>query len=430
MNPLGIGYRLTVGSITLIVLTLNLRLYAPDSMAYGPDRLGPDVVAQLRFIGDSLRAGSGGNMQNAFPEGFFFAHVLYGLTWVEAGIRESPGTPLYQEAVQEAEWALERLDSPSGRAPFEVALLPPYGVFYIGWTSWLRGGVLMIQPEAERSAVRMERFRADCEALADAFTASDTPFLSAYPTQAWPVDSVVAVAALRLHDTLFPPQFAQAIERWVGMAREKLDGATGLLPHRVDPVRGGVLEGARGSSQSLIARFLIEVDPDWGRSQYAVFRERFMAPFLGVPGVREYPTGLFGSGDVDSGPLVFGFSASATVVEIGAAQVQGDRDTASAIISAGEAVGLPLDWNGRKAYAFGLLPVGDAFLAWAKSSSLWTEPWKESGLPSRASSWWRIPFHGVTALLLVFLWILLFRKPLLAGKPKYRNPSEEHGSYG
>jgi len=410
MRPMSIGYRLAAGAGTLLLLILNLRLYSPGSEAYGPDRLGSDVVMQLRFIGDSLRADSGGRMQSAFPEGFFFTHVLYGLTWVEVGLRESPGTPLHDQALQEAGWTLERLDSPAGRAPFSAGLNPPYGVFYTGWSSWLRGGVLMIRPAQLRPAAEVERFQADCLTLADAFDRSDTPFLSAYPGQAWPVDSVVAVAALRLHDTLFPPRFESTIERWLEMTRERLDPATGLIPHRVNPASGGLIEGARGSSQSLIARFLIEVDPDWGRSQYELFRERFMAPFLGVPGVREYPAGGFGLGDIDSGPLIFGFSASATVVAIAAAQVQGDRETASAMISAGEAVGLPIESGGRKFYAFGLLPVGDAFLAWAKSSRAWITHRVDGGLPPLVAWWWRLPLHGVVLLTAVFLWLPVWRR--------------------
>jgi hypothetical protein len=183
-----------------------------------------------------------------------------------------------------------------------------------------------------------------------------------------------------------------------------------LLPHRVDPRTGDMIEGARGSSQSLIARFLVEVDPEWGRAQYASFRKQFIAPFLGVPGVREYPAGAGGFGDVDSGPLLFGFSASATVVAIGAAQVQGDRQTASAMISAGEAVGLPIEWGGRKFYAFGLLPVGDAFLVWAKSSRPWIAEWVDSGLTPLVAGWWRIPFHGVALMMVALLWLPVRRK--------------------
>ena|SRR5215218_3133485 len=56
-------------------------------------------------------------------------------------------------------------------------------VFYRGWTNWLRGG------------------------LGAAFDASASPYLTAYPGQAWPVDSTVAMASLRLHDTLLPARF-------------------------------------------------------------------------------------------------------------------------------------------------------------------------------------------------------------------------------
>jgi hypothetical protein len=403
-------YKLAVVAITMLLLVLNFRLYHPLEGSYSVDRLSPDIVSQLRFLGVSLRTGSGGQMQSAFPEGFFFTHVLYGLTWVEVGLRESHGTPLHDQALQEAGWALERLDSPAGRAPFSVGLNPPYGVFYRGWTSWLRGGLLMIQSAEEKSPAEVERFQADCDSLADAFSRSETPFLSAYPGQAWPVDSVVAVAALRLHDRMFSPLYGETIDRWIQMTKERLDPATGLLPHRVDPRSGEMIEGARGSSQSLISRFLIEVDPAWGRAQYALFRDQFIASFLGVPGVREYSAGAGGFGDVDSGPLLFGFSASATVVAIGAAQVQGDRETASAMISAGEAVGFPFEWGGRKFYAFGLLPIGDAFLVWAKASRPWIAPVADAGLPSLVAGLWRLPFHIVAFMMVVFLWFPLIRK--------------------
>jgi hypothetical protein len=410
MDLAKLGHRLGAAAITLLLLALNLRLYGPGSEAYGPERLGPDVVPQLRFISESLRAGSGEQMQNAFPEGFFFTHVLYGLAWVEVGLREPNRTPLHNEALREAGWALDKLNSSAGRASFSAAMNPAYGVFYKGWTGWLRGGVLMIQPAESRPAGEVARFEADCLALADAFNRGATPYLSAYPGQAWPVDSVVAMAFLRLHDKLFPPRFGATVERWLRLVRERLDPATGLIPHRVDPVTGKPIEGARGSSQSLIARFLIEVDPAWGRAQYALFRQQFVAPFLGVPGVREYPAGEMGFGDVDSGPLVFGFSASATVAAIAAAQVQNDREVSSAIISASEAAGLPIEWRGRKLYALGLLPVGDAFLVWTKTSRLWIATGSDADLPAMVARWWRWPLHTAAFLIFLIVWLPVYGK--------------------
>jgi hypothetical protein len=268
----------------------------------------------------------------------------------------------------------------------------------------------MLQQAHDRPAAEVARFAADCAALAAAFDRSPTPFLSAYPGQAWPVDSTVAVAAVRLCDVLLPARFAHTIERWLRAARERLDPATGLLPHRADPLTGEPLEGARGSSQSIIARFLSEVDPDWGREQYMGFRRQFVDAPLGVAGVREYPHGSQGVGDVDSGPLLLGISLSASAVTLGAALVREDQALAEPLLHASEAFGLPIGWGGSKRYLFGAVPVGDAFLVWAKTALPWCDvPIPAPGLPV-VSWWWRLPAHILSLVVAALLWLPFRRR--------------------
>ena len=48
--------------------------------------------------------------------------------------------------------------------------------------------------------------------------------------------------------------------------------------------------GARASSQGIIQRFLVEIDPAFARAQYEIFKDRFVN---GI-GVREYPKGSAG----------------------------------------------------------------------------------------------------------------------------------------
>ncbi|GLY94293.1 hypothetical protein [Actinoplanes sp. NBRC 103695] len=117
---------------------------------------------------------------------------LYGLTEVDLGLGEPPSERA--DELDAARWALAALDSAEGRAPFDEGLTPAYGVFYRGWTNWLRGGVL----------------------------------------------------ALRLHDKLFTPRYAATAGRWLSAAQQRLDPQTGLLPHRADVVTGAPLEVARG----------------------------------------------------------------------------------------------------------------------------------------------------------------------------------------
>ncbi|MEV4223782.1 hypothetical protein [Nonomuraea sp. NPDC049725] len=363
------------------------------------------VRRQLAFLRSALDAGAGDEAQQLFPEGFFFLHALYGLAWVELGMREPAGER--SDALREARWALARLDSPAGREPFSPDLVPSYGVFYRGWTNWLRGGVLALQPAAVRDAGEVRRFADDSAALGAAFdaslaasrAASGSPYLAAYPGQAWPVDSTVAVASLRLHDALLPPRYGGTAERWLRAVRQRLDPRTGLLPHRAAvaegsaglPGAGEPVEGARGSSQSVIQRFLVEVDPGFAREQYVRFRERFVVSPLGLgPATREYPVGLDGPGDVDSGPLPLGVSLSASVVTLGAAQVQGDAALAGALADYGELVGLPVGTPWTKRYAFGLMPIGDAFLAWSKTALPWVTP-PPSPPEATVSPWWPAP---------------------------------------
>lgn len=170
--------------LTLLLLVLNLRLYSPGSAEHGPNALGRDVLPQLRFIKSALESGAGHNAQMLFPEGYFFNHVFYGLAWVEVGMRLEPAVPLRQQAIREARWALEQLDSPAGKAPFSPNLEPPHGIFYAGWLNWLRGGILLLQPPEARDSDLARAFQSDCEQIALAFENSPTPFLASYPGQA------------------------------------------------------------------------------------------------------------------------------------------------------------------------------------------------------------------------------------------------------
>ena len=395
--------------IGVAALVGAVRLVVPATA--GPTDEPPGVRRQLTFLRGALEDGAGERAQALFPEGYFFSYVLYGLSWVELGMRAQVGER--EEALDGARWALSRLESPAGRASFSPDLTPAYGVFYQGWVNWLRGGVLSLQPPAGRDPGEVRRFEESANTLGAAFDVAPTPFLEAYPGQAWPVDSTVAVASLRLHDALLPARFDATVRRWLDGVRQRFDPATGLLPHRVEPATGLPAEVARGTSQSIIHRFLPEIDPVFARAQYLAFRDRFVVSPLSLgPAVREYPVGLAGPSDVDSGPLLLGVSLSATVVTLGAAQTHGDAALAGALANYGELLGAPVDTPWTRRYALGQLPVGDAFLAWSKSARPWVvpvpaDPAAPAGAAPPASvAWtWRLPLLGILLLIGVLPWL-------------------------
>ncbi|HEY3508928.1 hypothetical protein [Kribbella sp. NPDC051137] len=345
------------------------------------------VPKQLAFLRTEIEQGADRNAQKQFPEGYFFLNVLYGLSWVQVGVSDPARAA---DASIQVRWALDRLDSADGTAPFDKSLKPQYGVFYAGWSNWLRGGLIAL---GQSDAADRSRFTSDSVAIASAFRTAETPFLEAYPGQAWPVDSVVAIASLRLYDAVVAPRFGQLARNWVTTVKTNLDPATGLLPHQVVPQ----VTAARGSSQAMIQRFLVDIDPTFARSQYQLFRDKFVTGL----GVREYPEGTAGQGDVDSGPLVLGMSLSATVVGMGAARVHHDS-LADRLARTGELVGLPFTGLKTKRYLFGAIPIGDAFLAWSASA----RPLIATDQPAvdGSSGWWRLPWLVLLWLPALLLW--------------------------
>lgn len=318
------------------------------------------TAAQLDFLtfggasdGDPL-ADRADAMQRLFPEGRLFTLALTGLAWHHLAERAAMTAPEARDAVRSI---LALATNSTTREPFGPAGGLPHGMFYEAWTAQLR---LAARREGEEPDLALV---ASCRRLGAALDGA-TLFPDSYPGLAWPADAVVGASALMQCGAL-DAAHARTARRWLARVRQRLDPETGLIPH--DAVR----PDARGSSTALMVPFLADVDPAFARDQYARFEASFGTRLLGIaPTVREYPHGRRGRGDIDSGPVVLGVSAPASVVGIAAARAVGDAETAEALRATVEAAGLPLQWRGERSYALGRLPVGDAFLAWASSLPL------------------------------------------------------------
>lgn len=398
-------------SLTLFLIVLNSRLYLPTPPQLGSQSTPPDSQYTLSFIKSAIEDGSAAEMQALFPEGAFFLNVLYGLTWVNIGLHNQPGSIQWEMALAEARFAYKELEKEASISPFRVAkpLSPPYGIFYAGWRNYLLAGILLLQEDPGFDPTEREQFEIQSEQIAAALTQSQTPFLQAYPGAAWPVDMFPAMVSLKAYSRLIDKRYDPLIETWLNNIKGYLDPTTGLIPHRVDPKSGATHLGSRATSQTLILRFLYELDPDFGQEQYLLFREQYGLYTYGIPGVLEYPAGVAGRGDVDSGPLVAGASLSATTVMIGTARIYGDTNWGNSIWHAGEMLGLPIRWQDQKWYGFGVLPVGDAFAAWSKSSHAWLQPdpsIDEFAYDPIVPQGWRMRLH-LLSLALISLPIML-----------------------
>ena len=118
-------------------------------------------------------------------------------------------------------------------------------------------------------------------------------------------------------------------------------------------------------------------------------RDGFVTRVAGAVGVREHPVGSDRPGDVDSGPLVAGVSLSVSTVTVAAARAHGDLTLATDLVRQAEVAGIPIDVAGERRYALGVLPVGDAFLAWARSVPIApVEPAPADAATAPRPLWW------------------------------------------
>lgn len=319
------------------------------------------LSAQVSFLNQAIDRGRDHDMQALFPEGRFFTRALTGSAMASAGSTSA-----------DHDWAALRahrdvLDSPAMTSTFGSGMTPDHGIFQAGWALTVANDVARrTGDEADRADVRRRGM-----IVARALSGSSTGFLAGYPAQYWPCDSVVAAAALAEAASIVDePSWRTTVASWRTRVLTHLDPDTGLLPHRVGPA-GELVVGTRGSSQSIIQAFwpviAAALAEPVDKATWARYVDQFVVNRAGLVGVREFPRGRRGAGDVDSGPLVLSVSASASAVTLAAARTVGDTALADSLDREAELVGLGYTWSGARRYALGQLPVGDAFLAWARS---------------------------------------------------------------
>lgn len=91
-------------------------------------------------------------------------------------------------------------------------------------------------------------------------------------------------------------------------------------------------------------------NPALSRDLYASLDHRRLA---GFDGVREYPAGVRGWGDIDSGPVLFGVGVSATGFALAGARLHGDEASWRRSWRTATLFGLPIPARGGRWYLTG-----------------------------------------------------------------------------
>jgi hypothetical protein len=132
-----------------------------------------------------------------------------------------------------------------------------------------------------------------------------------YPDECWMFCNAVAVAAVRMSDRLDGRDHSAFIQKWLETIKAKLiHKESGILVSSFS-YAGRPNDGPEGSSIWMIAHCLQVIDPPFAEQQYHLARDQIGKDIAGFGYAREWPPTWEGTPDVDSGPIVPLFRASA-----------------------------------------------------------------------------------------------------------------------
>ncbi|HMP77767.1 MAG TPA: hypothetical protein PKE12_15835 [Kiritimatiellia bacterium] len=228
---------------------------------------------------------------------------------------------------------------------------------YLGYLNLLLGFHRLVESDSPYAELN-EKIT---EHLTTRLAASPIRMLVTYPGEVYPVDNCAAVASIAMHARVNGAEPPPLVREWIANVRARyIDPDTGLLVQALS-VAGEPIDDPRGSGTSLGLYLMSFADDALAREWYAALRRSLGRTFLGFGAVREYPAGVHGRGDIDSGPILFGYGLSATGFSIAGARMYGDRAYFRRLYASAHLAGAPLRRGDRLEFVTGG-PLGNAIL--------------------------------------------------------------------
>ncbi len=267
---------------------------------------------------------------------------------------------------------------------------------YLSHLSLVLGARRLISGDAAHDALH----RRISEHLANRSLAHGTAHARSYPgSPRFPADQAVVLASLHLYDLCHGTSLATLpVRRWQAYMRgHATHKETGLPISSLSPrFRNARLP--RGCALSWTALYAAQFDPEGAFDLYTRYQRRFFTHIAGWGGFREYPPGVDGGMDVDSGPTVLGVGVAATGIGLGPARLFGDRRTYPALLRNAASVGLPSLSLSERRYLLAPL-LGEAILFHGVTARRWEDGAPCPSVPDRSP-----PFPlGALILFLVVL---------------------------
>ena len=293
-----------------------------------------------------MNKGYDDRLQLRYPEGKLFSNAILALSVIEYCDMQNIGKEKYSMIVDNC---VERIFSEKAKSNFNEDLEPAFGMFYIGWTnytlkSYLRSPLIAYSKYKDRIIAESTLLEARINEVQN----DSLRILNSYVDMNWPADNLIGL--LSLDDNVLR-------QNWLSLIFEMAKSKTGLIHHS-----GSDELEIRGSSSALISYCLCKLDFEDLATYSNTYKEVFIDEILGIQLVKENENGS-GHWDADSGPVIFSYGASASIMNI-KTQVCLNKPSARYTWSFMNWLSLPVNWMGKKFYLMKKEPMLDLFMLW------------------------------------------------------------------
>lgn len=246
-----------------------------------------------------------------------------------------PETLRYAATVY-GEHGVERMDPGEGHA-------------YLGYINLGLGMLRLVDPSTHHGAVH-DRITAE---LAKRLDESPTGLIETYPGESWPPDVAAVAGSIGLHARATGKSAGEMLARWAERFSRCSIDPSGYLIQRVRTGTCEPLDRPRGSGTAVAAYFLGFATPELARQLHHALAQVGRRSLAGFAALREYPPGVDGSGDGNSGPVIAGVSVGATGFGLGSARMHGDRELFRELYRTVHLAGVPSTSSEGTAFAVG-----------------------------------------------------------------------------
>lgn len=211
----------------------------------------------------------------------------------------------------------------------EMDSIPDYSVLYLGHLNLMLGCHRLLSNDTTFNKLNDKI----SSSLFRRYSQAKFMNLESYPSSIWIADNSVAIASLKLHSNNTRSQYSSICSEWVNyIKRHYIEKEVNVLYSTINAKTGKPIEEPRGSMLGWCIMFIYQFDSDFATNLYNDYKAHFSSDFLIFRLFKErFNNSKTNSGDIDSGPIFWGYSIPANEFALGGAVLSGDFKTARKI---------------------------------------------------------------------------------------------------